>query len=63
MWVVEYSPSQKAWHIHEAEEAAQKNLEMAMSGQWSDWIVVGTAGDGSKASDVAQRLRKEPCFA
>lgn len=68
-FLIEYSPSQDAFHIESLTERLFKNIDMINRGVSSDYTAVGTASTREQANHIVNYLRKhhfkngvlEPC--
>lgn len=58
-WVLEYSLSQKHFHISPYEAEMKNNHESYFHGTPSDWILLGLFASSQDASDYADKLKKK----
>lgn len=58
LYVLEYSKSQDAFHLHPLTDAVKTNLQMLLSGYSGDFVPVGLFVDPKNAAMVITRLRK-----
>ena len=54
--VLEYSPSQNAFHMHSMSEMLEKNLRAFLSDQATDYIVVGIFDNEKQCERFCERL-------
>lgn len=52
LWAVEYSPTQKALHVHQVGNAVQKNARMIFENQANDYLLVGLAQTREQAGII-----------
>ena len=56
LWVVEFSQRQQAFHVHELESAALKNLGMFLRAQGCDYAPIALGGSRAEASEICDAL-------
>ena len=56
MFVVEWSPSQKQFHIHSVGEMLESNLHAALHGFEADYVPLAIAPTESEADQVAAAI-------
>jgi len=49
IWYLEYSPSQKCFHVDSIDQILQNNRDAAMSGRRTDWIIIAGPTDHDNA--------------
>jgi hypothetical protein len=59
MFVIEWSHSQKMFHIHTLEESIAQNTESMIDGTPTDYILVGTADTHEQAQLKCSRLKTQ----
>lgn len=64
LWVVEYSLSQKAVHIHQVEDAMKANVRMILSGEVNDYLMIAVTETRDDADQICtaflKRFHPEP---
>lgn len=58
-WVVEFSVSQKAFHLSSMTEMLQNNIRNVMDRRQTDYVVVGVFGDTNEADEYIQKCYEE----
>ncbi len=55
LWVVEYSPTQKALHVHQIDDAIQANSRMILENRRAnDYLMIGVAQSREQADAICE---------
>jgi hypothetical protein len=59
LYVLEYSPSQKCFHIDSLETAIETNLRQLKDGHPSDWALVGVTESREEAHKMIDMIKNQ----
>lgn len=59
LWVVEYSLSQQALHVHQVDEAIEANVRMIMNGTSNDYLPIALVDTREEAGRLCDLFLKQ----
>lgn len=58
-WVLEYSPSQKAFHVETVNEAIGRNISNMFKGRQTDYGIIGLFADEGNAEAACELMKQK----
>ena len=58
-WVLEYSPSQRAFHVETVNEAIEKNISNMFKGRLTDYGIIGIFDNEENADAACEKMKRK----